>query len=74
MRFEHVPSETTALPAFSMDRNMWDLLQSYSSQEAMLLPTGLNGVSTQEEVLRGTILQSLVATYVFGTPGTQSWL
>ena len=53
---------------------MWDLLQSYSSQEAMLLPTGLNGVSTQEDVLRGTILQSLVATYVFGTPGTQSWL
>ena len=40
----------------------------------MLLPTGLDGVITQEDVLRVTILQSLVATCVFETPGTQSWL
>ena len=52
----------------------WEYRLLFKAREAMLLPTGLNGVSTQEEVLRGTILQSLVATYVFGTPGTQSWL
>ncbi len=73
MQPEHLPAETTALPALPMNRIMCDLLQTYSSQEAMLLPTGLNGVITHDDVLRFTILQSLVATCVFDAPGTQSW-
>ena len=73
MQPEHLPAETTALPALAMNRIMCDLLQTYSSQEAMLLPTGLNGVITHDDVLRITILQSLVATCVFDAPGTQSW-
>ncbi len=70
MQLEHVPAEITARPALEMNRNMWALLQTYSSQEAMLLLIGLNGNDhSKMNVLRGIILQSLVATCVFETPG-----
>ena len=74
MQLEHVPAETTARPALPMNRNVWALLQTYSSQAAMLLLTGLDGNDhSKMNVLRGIILQSLVATCVFDAPGTQSW-
>ena len=70
MQLEHVPAETTCSTLDELEH----VGPAADLQEAILMPTGLDGVITGEDGLRVTILPSLAATRVFETPGIQSWL